>query len=53
MATYKKVAEDLMAIPVIDGRKSESEKFAGASDTYTIEAMMQMVRPYSLVHLTS
>ena len=29
-----------MAIPVIDGRKSESEKFAGASATYTIEAMM-------------
>lgn len=40
LATYKKVAEDLMAIPVIDGKKSESEKFAGASDTYTIEAMM-------------
>lgn len=37
---YKKVAEDLMAIPVIDGQKSESEKFAGADSTYTIEAMM-------------
>ena len=33
LAIYKKVAEDLMAIPVIDGKKSESEKFAGASDT--------------------
>lgn len=37
---YKEVAEDLMAIPVIDGQKSESEKFAGADSTYTIEAMM-------------
>ncbi len=40
LATYKSVAEDLMAIPVIDGKKSESEKFAGADSTYTIEAMM-------------
>lgn len=40
LAIYKKVAEDLMAMPVIDGKKSESEKFAGADSTYTIEAMM-------------
>lgn len=40
LSIYKEVAEDLMAIPVIDGRKSESEKFAGAHSTYTIEAMM-------------
>lgn len=40
LAIYKEVAQDLMAIPVIDGRKSESEKFAGADSTYTIEAMM-------------
>ncbi len=30
-----------MAMPVIKGVKSESERFAGALDTYTIEAMMQ------------
>lgn len=38
---YKDFAENYMAIPVIQGKKSEVEKFAGASDTYTIEAMMQ------------
>lgn len=38
---YKDFAENYMAIPVIPGKKSESEKFAGAKDTYTIEAMMQ------------
>ena len=37
---YIKVAEDLLAIPVIKGQKTESERFAGAEDTYTIEAMM-------------
>ena len=37
---YQKVIEDSMAIPVIIGKKSESEKFAGAVDTYSIEAMM-------------
>ena len=30
-----------MAMPVIKGTKTESERFAGALDTYTIEAMMQ------------
>ncbi len=38
---YRDFAENYMAIPVIPGRKSEAEKFAGASGTYTIEAMMQ------------
>lgn len=38
---YKEFAEDVMAIPVTPGVKSESEKFAGALCTYTIEAMMQ------------
>ena len=37
---YKEVCEDLLAMPVIDGQKSESEKFAGGERTYTIEAMM-------------
>lgn len=36
---YDFVTEDL-SIPLIVGRKTESEKFAGAEDTYTIEAMM-------------
>ena len=34
-------AEECMAIPVIKGMKTESEKFAGAIDTYCIEALMQ------------
>lgn len=38
---YKDFAEKFMAIPVIVGVKSESEKFAGALRTYTVEAMMQ------------
>ncbi|KAG0475461.1 hypothetical protein HPP92_015147 [Vanilla planifolia] len=37
---YKKFAYECAAIPVIAGRKSKSETFAGASCTYTIEAMM-------------
>ena len=38
---YAKFAGDYMALPVIVGRKSESERFAGAVDTLCIEAMMQ------------
>ncbi|MEG1548179.1 MAG: proline--tRNA ligase [Clostridia bacterium] len=38
---YREFAEKVMAIPVIVGRKSEKEKFAGAQATYTMEAMMQ------------
>ena len=38
---YADFAENYMAMPVIRGVKSESERFAGALDTYTIEAMMQ------------
>jgi len=37
---YKELAEDFLAIPVIVGKKSEKEKFAGAESTYTIEALM-------------
>jgi len=37
---YRQFAEDYMAMPVIVGRKTEKEKFAGAVDTYSIEAMM-------------
>ncbi len=38
---YSRFAEEWMAIPVIKGLKTESEKFAGAIDTYCIEALMQ------------
>ena len=38
---YADFAEQYMAVPVIRGVKSETERFAGALDTYTIEAMMQ------------
>lgn len=38
---YADFAENYMAMPVIKGRKTESERFAGAEDTYCIEAMMQ------------
>lgn len=38
---YKEFAENVLAIPVIIGQKSEKEKFAGALKTYTMEALMQ------------
>lgn len=38
---YAEFAENYMAMPVIKGRKSESERFAGAEDTLCIEALMQ------------
>ena len=38
---YAEFAEKYMAMPVIKGLKSESERFAGADETYCIEAMMQ------------
>ena len=38
---YADFAEGFMAMPVIKGVKSENERFAGALDTYTIEALMQ------------
>lgn len=41
LEVYRTFAEDYMAMPVLAGRKSESEKFAGANRTYSIEAMMQ------------
>ena len=37
---YRDFVQDVLAIPVVSGRKTESEKFAGAQDTYTIEALM-------------
>ena len=41
LKVYAKFAEEWMAVPVVQGVKSETERFAGALDTYTIEAMMQ------------
>ena len=41
LGVYKEVSEDVLAMPVIAGRKPEHEKFPGAVDTYCIEAMMQ------------
>lgn len=38
---YREVAEDVLAIPVLAGRKSESERFPGADETYTIEGLMR------------
>ena len=38
---YKEFAESCLAIPVLTGRKTEKEKFAGAVATYTMEAMMK------------
>jgi prolyl-tRNA synthetase len=40
LATYKEFCETELAMPVVEGQKSESEKFAGASRTYSIEALM-------------
>jgi prolyl-tRNA synthetase len=40
LEVYREVAEDVLALPVIKGRKSEDERFAGAEATYAIEALM-------------
>lgn len=41
LKVYADFVEKYMAVPVVQGVKSETERFAGALDTYTIEAMMQ------------
>jgi len=41
---YRQFAEEWMAVPVVKGRKTEEEKFAGADHTYTIEALTQDLR---------
>jgi prolyl-tRNA synthetase len=41
LGVYKEFAETDLAMPVMDGQKSESEKFAGAERTYSIEALMR------------
>ena len=41
LGVYRRFAEEWMAMPVITGRKTEGERFAGALRTYAIEALMQ------------
>lgn len=41
MNVYAQFAEEYMAVPVVRGRKTENERFAGADETFCIEAMMQ------------
>lgn len=41
LEVYRKTAEGFLGIPVIVGRKSKSERFPGADETYTIEALMR------------
>ena len=41
LGVYKDFAESELAMPVMDGQKTESEKFAGAERTYSIEALMR------------
>ena len=40
LGVYKEFLETELAVPVLDGRKTESEKFAGAAHTYSVEALM-------------
>lgn len=40
LKVYEKMGRDLLAIPFLTGSKTEKEKFAGAEETYTIEALM-------------
>jgi prolyl-tRNA synthetase len=40
LGIYKEFSENVLAMPVVDGQKSRSEKFAGAERTYSIEALM-------------
>lgn len=44
LAIYEEFATQVAAIPVVAGRKSAAESFAGAVSTYTIEAMMSDCR---------
>jgi len=41
LGVYRTFAEEWMAMPVLVGRKTDAEKFAGAETTYTLEALMQ------------
>ena len=37
---YEEMSRELLAIPMVTGKKTDKEKFAGAEETYTIEALM-------------
>lgn len=50
---YVEFATGVAAIPVIAGRKSRTESFAGAEITYTIEAMMGDRRALQVAHLAA
>ncbi len=41
LEVYRRFAEEVMAVPVYAGKKTENEKFKGAVDTFSIEALMQ------------
>ena len=41
LEVYREFSENVLAIPMVTGRKTEKEKFAGAAATYSIEALMQ------------
>lgn len=41
LEVYREIVEDILAIPVVMGEKSPGERFPGAQNTYTLEAMMQ------------
>ena len=41
LSSFLQCLQDMLAMPTVKGRKSPSERFAGADDTYTIEALMQ------------
>ncbi len=41
LSLYKEFAENILSLPVIHGKKTEQEKFAGAVDTYAIEVLLQ------------
>ncbi|KRU23835.1 prolyl-tRNA synthetase [Clostridium sporogenes] len=40
LSMYSRLCEDMLAMPVVMGKKTDKEKFAGADDTYTIESLM-------------
>jgi prolyl-tRNA synthetase len=40
LEVYRKFAEEILAIPIVAGRKSAAERFPGADETYTIEGLM-------------
>ena len=48
LEVYREVAEDVLAVPVLTGRKSPAERFPGADETLTIEALMRDARALQL-----